>query len=94
MRAQVAALRAGRKEYVPDERYTQVLAMIRGGTFGWADYFSPLINSLEGVAGGDYYLCANDFVPYIEMQVCFVRVLFVTRFFGFFWFFSRYLDRG
>lgn len=72
---QVAQLRADRKDFVPDERYTQVLNMIRNGSFGWADYFSPLINSLEGLAGGDYYLCANDFIPYIEMQVRFCQRL-------------------
>jgi hypothetical protein len=41
--------------------------MIRSGHFGWEDYFAPIMDAIT--TGGDYYLVANDFIPYIEMQV-------------------------
>ena len=41
--------------------------MIRTGTFGWEDYFEPLIGSVTGER--DYYLLANDFNSYLEAQV-------------------------
>jgi hypothetical protein len=41
--------------------------MIRSGQFGWEDYFAPIMDAIT--VGGDYYLVANDFIPYIEMQV-------------------------
>jgi hypothetical protein len=45
----------------------QVVRMIRSGHFGWEDYFAPIMDAIT--TGGDYYLVANDFIPYIEMQV-------------------------
>ena len=40
--------------------------MIRRGTFGWADFFEPLCDSIT--SGADFYLVANDFPAYIETQ--------------------------
>lgn len=41
--------------------------MIRDGTFGWADIFESLVESIT--RGGDYYLLANDFPAYVDCQV-------------------------
>ena len=41
--------------------------LVRKGTFGWADFFEPVMDSIT--SGGDYYLLANDFPSYIEAQV-------------------------
>ena len=66
---QVAQLRAERRSFKPDPRFEAVVASIRRGDFGWEDYFTPLLNAIDGAVGGDTYLVANDFAPYIEMQV-------------------------
>ena len=44
----------------------QALDLIRSGTFGWADFFAPLVASISG--GGDFYLLANDFPSYCDAQ--------------------------
>ena len=49
-----------------DARFEHVLSLIRSDTFGWADFFEPLVNSIS--SGGDFYLLANDFVSYLEAQ--------------------------
>jgi hypothetical protein len=36
------------------------------GAFGYEDFFAPVLDAIT--TGGDYYLVANDFVPYIEAQ--------------------------
>ena len=41
--------------------------MVRSGYFGFEDYFAPIMDSIT--TGGDVYLVANDFVPYINAQV-------------------------
>ena len=51
----------------PDQRFEHVVSLIRKGTFGWADFFEPVMDSIT--SGGDYYLLANDFPSYIEAQV-------------------------
>ena len=51
----------------PDQRFEHVVNLIRKGTFGWADFFEPVMDSIT--SGGDYYLLANDFPSYIEAQV-------------------------
>lgn len=43
--------------------------MIRSGTFGWADFFQPLCDSIDGPSATDFYLLANDFPSYLEAQV-------------------------
>ena len=52
----------------PDQRFEHVVSLVRNGTFGWADFFEPVMESIT--SGGDYYLLANDFPSYIEAQVC------------------------
>lgn len=51
----------------PDQRFEHVVSLVRKGTFGWADFFEPVMDSIT--SGGDYYLLANDFPSYIEAQV-------------------------
>ncbi|KFM28540.1 Glycogen phosphorylase 1 [Auxenochlorella protothecoides] len=68
--SEVAGLRAARAEFQanllqPDPRFLHTLDLIRSGTFGWEDYFVPLLDS---ITYSDYYLVANDFGPYIEAQ--------------------------
>merc|ERR1712224_360256 len=64
---EVPKLRAERKSFRPDPRFEEVCQMIRCGTFGWPDYFMPLIDGITGEMG-DHYLLANDFPGYIEAQ--------------------------
>ena len=51
----------------PDPRFQRVIDLVRSGTFGWADFFEPLLESIT--TGGDFYLLANDFPSYIDVQV-------------------------
>jgi glycogen phosphorylase len=62
----VDKLRRERANFAPPERFLEVLAMVSDGHFGWQEYFSPLVHSLER---NDHYLVANDFQSYIDMQV-------------------------
>ena len=39
----------------------------RSGEFGWEDFLEPVVHNITD--GGDFYLVANDFVPYLEAQV-------------------------
>jgi hypothetical protein len=55
-------------ECAPTVCLSQVLDMIRNGTFGWADFFQPLVDSLTGTVGGDFYLLGNDFPAYLDAQ--------------------------
>lgn len=65
---EVPQLRAERKSLSVDCRFEEVCQMIRSGVFGWPDYFSPIVDSMTGEMGGDYYLLANDFPGYLEAQ--------------------------
>ena len=50
-----------------DPRFVNAINLIRDGTFGWADIFEALVESIT--TGGDYYLLANDFPAYVDCQV-------------------------
>ena len=50
-----------------DQRFQNAVGLIRNGTFGWEDFFEPLVESIT--TGGDYYLLANDFPAYVDCQV-------------------------
>ncbi|GFR48003.1 hypothetical protein Agub_g9829 [Astrephomene gubernaculifera] len=63
---EVARLRAERRNLRTDERFNHVVGLIRSGYFGWEDYFGPVVDAIT--SGGDYYLVANDFPAYIDMQ--------------------------
>merc|ERR1712224_1072190 len=63
---QVPKLRAERKSLCVCSEFEEVCQMIRSGTFGWPDYFSPIVDSITGEMGGDYYLVANDFPGYLD----------------------------
>lgn len=63
---QVPRLRKERADFRPDGRFLHVVDLIQKGTFGWEDYFKPLIGSVSGAK--DLYLVANDFPAYIEIQ--------------------------
>ena len=62
----VDALRARRGELAVDPRFHHVLGLVRGGHFGWSDFFTPLVQSVEG--HGDFYLCGVDFQSYVDVQ--------------------------
>ncbi|GMH36665.1 hypothetical protein BSKO_04538 [Bryopsis sp. KO-2023] len=62
----VPALRKERVNFKPDSRFLHVMELIRNGTFGWADYFQPVLDSVTG--SSDFYLLANDFPSYLEAQ--------------------------
>lgn len=62
----VPRLRKERKDFQPDARFLHVLELIKQGTFGWEDYFTPVVDSITG--SRDFYLVANDFPSYIETQ--------------------------
>jgi len=63
---QVGRLRAERGAFRPDASFEHVVGLIRRGTFGWADFFEPLCDSIT--SGADFYLVANDFPAYIDAQ--------------------------
>ncbi|KAK9801928.1 hypothetical protein WJX73_005816 [Symbiochloris irregularis] len=63
---EIADLRKQRASLKPDPRFLHVLDLIRQGTFGWEDFFEPLVESIT--TGGDFYLLANDFPSYIAVQ--------------------------
>jgi starch phosphorylase len=42
----VPRLRAERKTFVPDARFTHVVEMVRSGYFGWEDYFGPIMDAI------------------------------------------------
>lgn len=65
---EVPRLRAERRSFVPEARFNEVIAMIRNGTFGWPDYFNPVLDAIAGDKGGDYYLLGNDFSAYLKAQ--------------------------
>jgi starch phosphorylase len=54
---QVPRLRAERRSLTPDPRFTHVVGLIRGGMFGWEDYFAPVMDAIttgarEALRGG------------------------------------------
>ena len=65
---QVAELRAERHALEVDPRFTAVLSMIRKGTFGWQEFFAPVVANIEGP---DHYLVATDFPEYLDIQARF-----------------------
>lgn len=65
---EVPKLRAERKSLCVDYRFEEVCQMIRSGTFGWPDYFLPILDGITGEMGGDYYLVANDLPSYLDAQ--------------------------
>eukprot|EP00899_Mesostigma_viride_P029454 jgi/Mesvir1/9694/Mv12172-RA.1 len=64
---EVGRLRAERRNYRPDNRFREVVNMIRNGYFGWQDYLAPVVEAIDGF-GGDFYLLANDFPSYLDAQ--------------------------
>jgi starch phosphorylase len=63
---EVTDVREGRALRQESERFYEVVSMIRGGAFGWEEYFAPLLDNLE--AGGDFYLLQHDFDDYLRAQ--------------------------
>jgi starch phosphorylase len=45
---EVPKLRTTRATYTPPKRFNEVVAMIRSGTFGWEDYFAPVMDAITG----------------------------------------------
>ena len=50
--ADVPRLRKERAALTPDPRFTHVLDLIRTGTFGWADFFAPLVQARAHASAG------------------------------------------
>ena len=63
---QVPQLRAERHLLTVDPRFAAVIKLIRDGAFGWQDFFAPL---MANVMETDFYLVANDFPAYLDIQV-------------------------
>ena len=63
---EVPALRSQREYLQVDPQFQHAVNLIQNGHFGWADYFSPLIESITG--SRDWYLLANDFESYLDAQ--------------------------
>jgi hypothetical protein len=63
---QVPKLRASRSLLELDPRFKATVAQIRNDTFGWQEFFAPILSNIEGE---DYYLVATDFPDYIAIQV-------------------------
>lgn len=49
----------------------------RSGEFGWEDFLEPVVHNIT--EGSDYYLVANDFVPYLEAQVMHTNLFWVHK---------------
>ena len=49
-----------------DPRFAAAIDQIRAGTFGWADYFSPLCDSIS--PSQDFYCVSDDFASYVDAQ--------------------------
>jgi len=65
----VPSQRAIRHTQRVDERFYEVLDMISSGYFGWADFFTPIVDAISGVQqGSDYYLLGSDFEEYLDAQ--------------------------
>ena len=62
----VPGLRREREYFNVPEGFYKIIDQIRGGTFGWEDFFHPVCDAVCG--GADYYLLANDFESYLEAQ--------------------------
>ena len=39
-------MRAERKTFTPDPRFTHVVELVRSGYFGWEDYFGPIMDAI------------------------------------------------
>ena len=63
--ADVPRLRRERGSFKPCDRFFAVCDMIRHGSFGWADFFAPVVDS---ITQGDYYLLGCDFEAYLKAQ--------------------------
>ena len=62
----VPGLRREREYFNVPEGFYKIVDQIRGGAFGWSDFFHPVCDAVCG--GADYYLLANDFDSYLEAQ--------------------------
>ena len=62
----VPGLRREREYFNVPEGFYKIVDQIRGGAFGWEDFFHPVCDAVCG--GADYYLLANDFDSYLEAQ--------------------------
>uniref|UniRef100_A0A7S0N4C4 Alpha-1,4 glucan phosphorylase n=1 Tax=Pyramimonas obovata TaxID=1411642 RepID=A0A7S0N4C4_9CHLO len=66
---EVKTLRQNRMTATVDPRFTSAVNLIRNGYFGWADYFAPIVASVDGShEGSDYYLLGTDFGAYLDAQ--------------------------
>merc|ERR1712216_157831 len=62
---EVPKLRTERADLKVDDRFAHVVRLISSGEFGYADFFTPIVDAVQG---SDYYLVANDFPAYLRAQ--------------------------
>ena len=62
----VPALRRERDYFEVPSSFSGIIDQVRGGEFGWADFFNPVMDAVCG--SSDYYLLANDFEDYLRAQ--------------------------
>jgi len=62
----VPGLRREREHFNVPGSFNTIVDQIRGGFFGWGDFFGPVMDAVCGA--GDYYLLANDFEDYLRAQ--------------------------
>jgi len=63
---QVPNLRRERWNFDAPGGFYEIVNQIRGGEFGWADFFNPVMDAVS--SENDYYLLANDFEDYLRAQ--------------------------
>ena len=62
----VPQLRREREYFNVPESFNNIINQVRGGEFGWSDFFGPVMDAVCG--SRDYYLLANDFEDYLRAQ--------------------------
>mmetsp|Transcript_9136 Transcript_9136/g.24625 ORF Transcript_9136/g.24625 Transcript_9136/m.24625 type:complete len:866 (-) Transcript_9136:323-2920(-) len=66
---EIHELRKTRKDLKTDPRWDAIMEDIKGGMFGDAEYFKPLVDSVHDMSvGNDWFLLANDFADYMRAQ--------------------------
>uniref|UniRef100_A0A7R9VNV1 Alpha-1,4 glucan phosphorylase n=1 Tax=Chlamydomonas euryale TaxID=1486919 RepID=A0A7R9VNV1_9CHLO len=66
---EIHKLRQERKNFKTEPRWNEIMKDIEGGMFGDAEYFKPMVDSVNNMdVGNDWFLVANDFTEYLAAQ--------------------------